>query len=265
MRFLLCLFAVVPVALGATAGHAQVYLNGRVLEDASEQPVAEATVILQDGRGRDLQRQITDAEGNFVFVVTGKGPVRLRAERIGYRRATTAPFHFEDYTVFSVEVRLDVSAVLLAPLTIVARSRSGPSPTLAGFERRREVGHGWFLSREDIVRRNASRATDLLTSAPGVWLQNPRGGSRRAVYMDRSGARCPAQLFIDGFHVNRPMGGLPGRRGQNASDTIFLDELVHPDAIEGIEVYQGLGRLPSDFVTRENVCGVVAIWTRRGG
>jgi hypothetical protein len=266
MCFLHRLLGAVPFVLCASGVNAQVYLHGRVLEDASGLPVAEATVILQDERGRDLQRQVADDDGGFAFAVTGNGPVRLRAERLGYRRATTPPLHFEGYTVFTVEVRLDVAAVLLAPLTVLARSRGDlPAPTLAGFERRRQSGYGWYLTRAEIARRNASRATDLLTAAPGVALQPARGTNRSAIYMDRSGSRCAAQIFIDGFHVNRRMGMVPGRRGGTAAETVFLDEMVQPAAIEGIEVYQGLSRLPPEFVTPDSRCGVVAVWTRRGG
>jgi hypothetical protein len=47
------------------------------------------------------------------------------------------------------------------------------------------------------------------------------------------------------------------------AETVMLDEMIAPGAIHGIEVYQGLSRLPPEFVTPEITCGVVAIWTRR--
>jgi hypothetical protein len=250
--------AVVPAAAGA-----QVHINGRVVEGASGQPVAAATVLLQDGRGRDLQRQVADDGGNFAFVVVGMEAVRLRAERVGYRAATMPSIRLEDFTVFTLEIRLDVSAVLLAPLTVVTRSRALPAPTLTGFERRREGSFGWFMIRDEIVKRNASLTTDLLVNVPGLYLEPGRGTSRRHVLMARGAARCRAHIFIDGVHANRPMGGVPGRPGRTVAETVMLDELISPNGIHGIEVYQGLTGLPSEFVTPEISCGVVAIWTRR--
>jgi hypothetical protein len=263
MRLAHLIAVALPLALIPAAAGAQVHLHGRVVENASGQPVAAATVVMQDGRGRDLQRQVTDEDGNFAFVAVGMDAVRLRAERIGYRAATTPVIRFDGFTVFTLEILLDVSAVLLAPLTVVARSHSLPAPTLAGFERRREGGFGWFMIREEIMRRNASLTTDLLANVPGLYLEPGRGTTRRHVVMARGGARCRAHIFIDGVHVNRSMGNLPGRRGATVAETVMLDDLISPNGIHGIEVYQGLSGLPPELVTPEITCGVVAIWTRR--
>jgi hypothetical protein len=264
MRFIHAPLAA-ALALLPAAASAQVYLHGTVVEDATGVPVVNATVVLQDSRGREMQRQIADDAGHFAFAVVGMDAVRLRAERIGYRTVTTPVIRFEGFTVFTLEVRLDVSAVLLAPLTVKTRSRTLPAPTLTGFERRRDGGNGWFMSRDEIFRRNASLATDLLVNVPGIWLERGQGTMRRQILMARGAARCRAHIFIDGVHVNRPMGNLAGRRGITVAETVMLDDMVPPDAIHGIEVYQGMSRLPAEFVTPEITCGVVAIWTRRGG
>lgn len=244
--------------LSAVAAEAQVHLHGRVIEDGSERPIANATVVLQDSRGRGLARRITDESGQFSFLVSGSGPVRLRAERIGYQRTTTPPLHFDGYTMYRVEIRLDVDAVLLAPLEVVTRSRSGVSPTLAGFDLRRRTGLGWYITREEIERRNPNRVTDILATVPGISLH------RQVVYMSRA-VNCPAQIFIDGFHINRPIRPMPGGPGPTSTEMFPIDEMVNPASVEGIEVYKGLSRVPAEFLTPEAACGVVAIWTRRGG
>jgi hypothetical protein len=242
----------------ATPAEGQVHLQGRVIDHVHEEPVGGATVVLQDERGRALARSLTDEAGHFVFVVGSNGPIRLRVDRMGFRRTVTPALNLDGYTTTVVEVRLDVAAVPLAPLEVVARSRSGVSPTLAGFERRRTSSAGWFLTREEIEHRKPHRVSDLLASAPGVSVQ------RRVVFMAR-GPTCPAQIFVDGFHVNRSTGPLPGRRGRTTTDLFPIDEVVQPTSVEGIEVYQGLSRMPPEFLTPQSACGVVAIWTRRGG
>jgi hypothetical protein len=46
---------------------------------------------------------------------------------------------------------------------------------------------------------------------------------------------------------------------------VSVDDLVAPGAIEGIELYRGTATIPAEFLTPQARCGVVAIWTRRGG
>jgi outer membrane receptor for ferrienterochelin and colicin len=163
----------------------------------------------------------------------------------------------QGYTMYQVEVRLSATAMVLAPLEVVARSRGGITPTLAGFERRRLSGTGWFTTRAEIQRRNATSVSDILRSAPGISIQ------RRIVYMARAGG-CPAQIYIDGFHINRPIRSVPGRRAPSSTEAFPIDEMVAPVSVEGIEVYQGLSTVPAEFLSPEAACGVVAIWTRRG-
>lgn len=251
------LLAITALILCAAAADAQVHLHGRVIEDVSEQPIAGATVLLQDARGRSLAQKVTDDSGEFSFLTGRSGPVRLLVERTGYKRTTTSTLEFDDYTMYRVEVRLDATAVLLAPLEVVARSRSAISPTLTGFEQRRVSGIGSFITRAEIERRNPSRVTDLLAVVPGMSIQ------RRIVFARV--ANCPAQIYIDGFHINRPVRPMPGRRGRSSTEMFPVDDVVQPRSIEGIEVYQGLSRVPAEFYTPEAACGVVAIWTRRGG
>jgi hypothetical protein len=242
--------------VGTTAAEAQLELHGRVIDDASGEPVAGAAVTLLNTRGRAMARYVANDSGIFSFTVERPQAMRFRAERVGYRQIVTPAFDPAGYAVFHVEVRMDVAAVLLAPLEVVARSRGSVSPTLAGFEHRRSSGAGWSISREEIAQRNVTRVSDILAMAPGVTI------NRRIVYMARAG-NCPAQIYIDGSHINRPVGQLPGRRSGSITEMFPIDDLVRPSSVEGIEVFQGISRVPAEFLTPEAACGVVAIWTRR--
>jgi hypothetical protein len=72
-----------------------------------------------------------------------------------------------------------------------------------------------------------------------------------------AGNGCATQIFVDGFLVNR---GGPG--GVN---DIRLDDVVSPGSVEGIEIYRGLSTVPAEFLNADAACGVIAVWTRRGG
>jgi hypothetical protein len=235
-------------------------IHGQVLNEATGLPLAGVRIELLDVRDRIRARTETDAEGQFVLARLTAGPFWLRASRAGYARTRTPGWRIESGEVLSVTIRMDAEVVLLAPLEVTARIRTH-SPVLAGFQTRlqRRMG-GTLFSRDDIEQRNPSTITDLLLGVPGLDVQSVAGMSARIVTMSRalpgvgSGtAKCPVQYYVDGV--------LASRGGQEVSP----DELAVPMALEGIEVYRGLGTIPAEFLTPEARCGVIAIWTRRGG
>lgn len=242
--------------LSAGGLDAQVTVHGRVLEDETEAAIPAAGVILTAPDGRLLQEVVTDGDGFFRFDPVTREAVRLEVSRLGYASTTTSVLHFDEYDLFRVELRLTPEAVLVAPLEVVARSRAG-GPVLEGFEDRRATSAtGWFFTREDIERLRPSFVTDVVARVPGVRLESSGRGAQRTLSMSRTAAmgRCPVQVFVDGFGLNAGTGG-----------EVALDDAVALPSVEGIEVYRGLSSVPAPFMSPEAHCGVVAIWTRRGG
>lgn len=231
---------------------AQVRLQGRVTDAATGLGIAGARVLLTDEQGRWVGVRTTDEDGGFEFRVRRHGPYRLTASRLGYIENTSPRVWLGDHEVVRVELRLDVGALLLAPLEIVARSRPSTSPMLSNFNARLRSGAtGTLLTRNDIERLRPGRVTDVLATVPGIRLEYAGGaGHSRIAYMRSA---CPAQVFLDGFLLNR--GG----------HTPAIDDVVAPGSVEGIEIYGGFGSVPAEFLNPESQCGVIAIWTRRGG
>lgn len=235
-------------------------VRGSVVDDQTGEPIAGATVIFSDSNGQRLGRRVTDGNGEFGFDVRHRTGVRLRAGRIGYRYAETPFLPFRGADLLVVEVRLSTEAVLLAPLEIVARSEAVRSPIVMDFDRRARDGFGSYFTRADIERIRPGRVSDLLVSIPGVRLETGGGrGHASVVTMARSpmgmgGGACPVQVFLDGRLMTR------GNVTQ-----VPVDDLATPDAVEGIEIYRGLSTVPPEFLTPNSRCGVIAIWTRRGG
>jgi hypothetical protein len=249
-------------AAPASIGHAQVRLVGNVVEENSGTPIAGARVDVLDVERRIRSTITTDAFGRFSTEVRALPGYRIRASGPGYRTSATPILWTDGHAEIQVEIRLDRATVLLAPIEVVARSRRMPSPVFEGFRARQRTGIGVYISREDIEKRRPGTVTDLLAGVPGVRLESGQGGGfRRTVYLTRalSGPRdCPAQIFIDGFHLNRTTPATGSGFG------IVIDDAVSPDAVEGIEVYRGLATVPPEFLTPNARCGVIAIWTRRG-
>jgi hypothetical protein len=259
--------------LGVSPLQGQSIVRGSVLDDSSAQPIAGATVELLDNRGRRLRTIISDSLGSFVFSESRPGVYRFRASRIGYRAANTPPLRVAADDVIEIEIRLDANAILLAPLEVTARSRARVSPVLEGFYFRRERGFGSFITREEIERRSPFYLTDVLSMVPGVRVGPSTGRGGRHVYMVRTVQRggCPVQIYLDGFLVNRPLSARTFSDSVSVSDQFAhnleftIDDVVSPSAVEGIEIYRGLSEVPAEFGGPEARCGVIVIWTRRGG
>jgi hypothetical protein len=234
-------------------------LQGVVIDNATEQPLAGVRVDVIDDARRLLHSTETDEHGHFHIFRMRPGPFMLRVARLGYRASTTPLWSIAGGQVLRVEVRMDMDAIVLAPLAVTSSRRATrPSPVLEGFRDRAAVGLGHFITRADIERRKPARVTDLLATVPGVQLESTGQGNRSVVYMTRSmQGRCPAQVYVDGALLNRRL-----MTGRDAG--FVIDDAVNPASIEGIEVYRGLAGMPAEFLSPEASCGVVVIWTRRG-
>jgi hypothetical protein len=254
------LACLLPGPASARQSAADGTIRGRVVDELNGAGLPGAEVTFLDDARRVRSRAVTDPEGHFVLSRLPPGPFRLRVQQLGYVATTTPIWWVQVGEVLEVVVWVRPDAILLAPLEVTVVHRRF-LPVLDGFHRRKALGvGGFFLDREQIDARNASRLTDLLMDVPGVRVENAPDtpGQARMITFSGSllgpgGGRCPVQVFVDGVLASRRSGGVP------------LDEIATPNALEGIEVYKGLGSVPAEFLTPESRCGVLALWTRRGG
>ncbi len=223
-----------------------------VVSDTSLRPVsfAEVTVLRTEIK---LQ---TNSQGRFRFNDVPAGQYLLIVRRIGFRPISS---------IIQVGVRdtLRLSftmepAIQTMDRVVVTEERR--SLRMIEFEKRREQGWGFFLTEEQITKRNLPVSADYLRLAPSISLAptpnasgNPdlvaiskrEGGS---IYGDGAGA-CAVQIVVD----NVPM---PPR--------FPLELLPNPREIAGIEVYSGPATVPAQFNGLDRRCGMVLIWTKDG-
>lgn len=254
----LCTFAFLLCAWALPAP-AQTRLEGVVRDDFGA-AIAGVRVELWDNLTRELVRsQETDRGGRFAFRVRQGSGYRLHATRIGYLATDSSLLIPDGRRTIPVEFRLVAQPLGLDAVDVVARARS--PAVLNGFQARQRTGMGHYLTREDLDRMKPALVTDALARVPGVRLES-RGGSafHRHIRMSRSSGRgyCPVQVFVDGMLLNRGSS-----RMREASSGV--DDSVSIDDVEGIEVYRGLSSVPAEFLNENSRCGVVVIWTRRGG
>lgn len=254
--------AVLLIAFGAalpalpSSASGQVRIHGRAIADRTGAPIEGVAVSVLDADGEELETAVTGSAGRFVFRIPGTPEIRLRGERIGYETVTTPSVDLERFRSLTVELRLNPDVVPVAPLEVVASQRADPNFLHDGFQHRKKRGFGQYVTRAEIERRNPSHVTDLLRTMAGVSLSTSGRGSHGVVTTNRGrssfAGSCPAQIYVDNFHINRASGR-----------TFRIDDIVSPDDVAGIEVYRGLSTVPAEFLSPRADCGVIVIWTRR--
>lgn len=260
-------------------------LQGRLIDDGSGAPVAQAQVVVLDIRSRPVGRVLTDDAGAFAFALPATGRYVIRASRVGYATVNTPPLDVLSTETMAVEVRIAAGAVPLAPLTVTAqRAPFAADGTLMrrGYYTRKqqyEALGARFLDRDYLRTRNAFRTTDIFRDIPGVRVSP--GPNRTNVITLRGG--CEPAVFIDGAQMNRlqverearhPLSirgsssGVGGGGGERLRSEVRLegeipsiDQLVPPSSIAAIEIYQG-NQIPAEYMSfQTRPCGVVVIWT----
>lgn len=235
--------------LAATPATAQI-ISGRLLDAVAGEPVTGADILLLSSDDRVVARSLTDDDGSFLLRAPEPGWYQLRAASPGYG-TTSPPFELVASDSLEVEFRATAEPVLLAPLTVVARTRRVDEQDARlkrrGYYDRRTrygkegIGSAHFLEGDDL-RPTALRVTDLLRDLHGVYVSS--AGGRRTVVTGRRG--CPLAFYIDGTFAG-----------------YVEDGSILPTAIRAMEVYPSGTILPAEFMgtSLRRKCGAVAVWT----
>lgn len=239
-------------------------IRGTVVAAASQSPLAESIVSLSD----ESQADTTGADGVFQVEGLAQGTHQLILRRIGF-----APRSFRFTLTENHMGLIDIGPIALEPqateLPGVTVEGAAVHPWLRDFERRSQSGFGDFITRDEFMRWNPSRPTEILRHTTGMRIRpNPnygRGDDSRRVLVESSrtpsrglleklgsGGECPALFFLDGIYI-----------GSGAKGDTQMDDIVSVHTIEAIEVYSGGAQAPAEFNRSGSECGVVVIWTRR--
>jgi hypothetical protein len=235
-------------------------LRGIVVETSTARPVPFAELMATEAKEPTrpfLAR--ADSSGHFDLSLPGAGRYTLSARRIGFEALELEPFDLADGDTLTLEIRITPKPGRVDPL--VAQSRAERPMYLEGFEHRRQLGIGSFITRDEIVRRGEPALGEMLGQVPGLHIQNFSARGDRGAYAQSSRSSvmrfCQPLMFLDGVRVTR--SGDPPTVLQN-----FLTDLTG-NTIEAVEVYVGVSKLPGEFADPDAKCGVIAVWSRKPG
>ena len=238
--------SVIPAANDSTsrprfAGTAR--LTGTVSANGRPVPGAQVHVLGFDSKTR------TDSAGRFAMVGLPGGTQTVQVLALGAAPARTI-VELKPGGSADVQLTIDPNAVALAPVSVIAE-RTRVART--GFEERRKMGFGRFLTSDEIEHRHAFETSELFRALPGVTVS--RADFRTVILFNRgqglnsAGGPCEPALFVDGVYLR-------------ADPAMSLDDWVRPGDIESIEIYNGLAGVPPFARGLALYCGVVVIWTK---
>jgi hypothetical protein len=257
---LIALAAVVAcLSLPHAAAHAQ-QLSGHVVDDSTGFAIPDVAIRAYDASGNERAITYSDSAGWFGTRLAS-GSYRFRLSRLGYVDLETDAVRIGRNEVVALELRMGPSAIPVEPVLVRARTRTariGAEEFHRRMARQKAIGHGRFITREDIENTSVISINDLMVRDPALMVVPrtlPGGGSIRAstdvLMLRQPGLRhCFPAVFIDGFRIR--------------ADQTDLSEFLQPDALEGVEIYPNPLFAPGELADPYG-CGSVAFWTKVSG
>lgn len=188
----------------------------------------------------------TDSLGRFLVPRLTPGMFDISFRRLSFTPMTLS-LQVTSNDTTDVDVTLAAAADRLQ--TVVVEAKEDRKRQLDGFEQRRKLGFGHFITRAEIERRSPLVLSDMAREVPGTQLMPTNIMGHVTLRFSRR-ADCPPAYFLDGLFVAN----------------FNIDDVAARD-VEGVELYAGLAGLPPEFMKQTGVpaCGAVVIWTRIPG
>lgn len=224
-------------------------VSGRVMDAIRGRPVRDAVVEVNG----DMVA-VTNADGifNVLQVPLAWGPNQFHVRHLSYADVTNELWLVNPDDLFALDVALIPVPVGVLPEIVVEVDRTlMVYGRMRPFYQRRASGFGNFITRPEIEARNPIEVTDLFRGMVGVTVRADGLTNVQITFSRASqgfGEPCDSpDIYLDGAIVQ---GGF------------FLNNLLNPDQIEGIEVYRSTITTPPQFQKPGSTCGSIVIWTR---
>ena len=263
MRLSVTTLVVAAIADLALSG--ELRAQGRVIHgvvvDSTGAPVPFTNVMAIGSQ----RRIAAGSDGRFRLPLDSSAKREIEFRRIGYH-----PYRLklDQWPDSSIRVVMAMATRALGAVTIAVERLQ--SLAIRGFYERmsevdRGINFGYFITPEDIERRQGSRPTDLMSGIPSVRVRRVKTGDpQRRRPQDRQGwevqgqGSCRMEVYIDGVRF-----ATPTKWKTNLDENhLFLDDIVALNTIAGIEVYPRSVQAPPKYQSLNGLCGVILIWTK---
>lgn len=189
----------------------------------------------------------TREDGHFTIGGLPAGTQTVETRYVGFAPSRMAVNLASGRNV-AIAITMSERADVLDEVTVFGAERQLAN-ALAGFNQRRKLGFGHFITRADIEEKRPMRFTDLLRHTPGLRIVSTGGIDYDivAAHGNMMGGACRPTIFINGVLLANSEG---------------IDMMVEPQEIAAVEVYNGVGETPPQFKGGlKGECGSIAIWT----
>lgn len=267
------LFAIGALLLAVPVHAQKASIGGTVLSDPSEQPLANAEVVLS----RLNRSTRSDSAGNFLFTGLPAGKHQIVVRLVGYL-SSTMEISVRATQSFDADFMIKPIATTLEKFDV--KGKESGAWKLAQFEERRAIGFGTYVTKEEFEKEGGRPPSSILRSKlAGLkiiqvngqsFLASSRGGgvqgSQRA---QRSGLNrlpnaCYMQVVVNGI-VRWDGSGADGRGPR--PEMFNIDDLSAREII-GLEFYT-TANTPAQYNGTRGLdslgCGTVIVWTKGGG
>jgi len=190
--------AVVSISAGEP-GHAQT-INGRVLDDQNDRPVAAALVLLVDEDGDQRGVSVADSTGFYRIEAPEPGVYRLRAERLGYDEFETPLLDLrEPVGIYPVDLLVTRSPIAIPGFEITTERSDRQVQLMIGLHPRslRVQPIQYETIQDHVVRAHDLTAMMRWQNTAGIIVHETRDGP---CYQARGRGCLP--VFLNGFHLS---------------------------------------------------------------
>lgn len=224
--------------VGLRTGHAS--LTGRVV-NAADKPLAGANVEVFGA----ASKTVTDSNGNFSLRNLPSGTQTLVVRKLLFA-AVTQPVDLSTRATQTTKVLMQQAPPVLPTVAVKA---TGAAKGLAdvGYDRRKKMGLGHFMDRQQIEEKIPTYMTDIFTTTPGIRVDYSSGQPVLTGTRGTTGNGC----------VNYVVDGTPYSEASPGD----INDFMHPNEVEAVEVYSDVDT-PAEYAKPGTSCTTVIIWTK---